>query len=89
VSDPLCHAVEKEEELVIRMAALAARVDGRGSLSARQLARLRAALVDLHGEVVLCLHWSLLNSGETWAYRSSLAFPYLAWVSPCTHYCIT
>ncbi|KAL4438992.1 hypothetical protein ABPG77_006929 [Micractinium sp. CCAP 211/92] len=52
--------MEREEEAVIRLRALQdARADAGGSPD--QLDRLRSEMVDFHGELVLLLHWSLVN----------------------------
>ncbi|KAL6760066.1 hypothetical protein V8C86DRAFT_2560066 [Haematococcus lacustris] len=53
--------MEKEEEAVICMQSLADQVANSSHLSEREVQVLRASLVDQHGELVLLLHWSLLN----------------------------
>ncbi|GAB4814737.1 hypothetical protein N2152v2_001783 [Parachlorella kessleri] len=51
--------IEREEEAVIRLKALEDRVaDAAGP---QELSALGIALVDFHGEMVLLLHWSLIN----------------------------
>ncbi|KAL4452619.1 hypothetical protein ABPG75_008281 [Micractinium tetrahymenae] len=52
--------MEREEEAIIRLRALQdARADA--GASPDQLERLRSEVVDFHGELVLLLHWSLVN----------------------------
>lgn len=52
--------MEREEEAVIRLRALQdARADAAGAPD--HLDRLRSEMVDFHGELVLLLHWSLVN----------------------------
>lgn len=61
------HFMEREEEAVIKLQAL---IDRRESLEGRQhefpaspssSESMRAAFIDFHGEMVLLLHWSLVN----------------------------
>lgn len=52
--------MDKEEDAVIKLQALADRIQGAQGGS-EELQELKAALVDFHGEMVLLLHWSLLN----------------------------
>ncbi|KAK9842271.1 hypothetical protein WJX81_003901 [Elliptochloris bilobata] len=52
--------IGKEEDYVIRMEALASQQAVLGGNAERQAA-LRSLLIDLHGEMVLLLHWSMLN----------------------------
>lgn len=51
--------IDKEEDSVIKLQSLADRIAA--ASSAEQLQALKAELVDFHGEMVLLLHWSLLN----------------------------
>ena len=57
--------MEREEESVIRLQALsdrrAAAEAAGSSLRPREAEALRTAFVDFHGELVLLLHWSLVN----------------------------
>lgn len=54
--------MEKEEEAVIRLRELEDRLEAaREGLDAPDLEQLRNELVDFHGELVLMLHWSLVN----------------------------
>eukprot|EP00775_Hariotina_reticulata_P002343 gene2343-2650_t len=51
--------IDREEDSVIKLQALSDRI--MGAQSAQELQALKAELVDFHGEMVLLLHWSLLN----------------------------
>lgn len=51
--------IEKEEDAVIKLQSLAEQVEQLSSED--QLQQLRTELVEVHGEMVLLLHWSLLN----------------------------
>eukprot|EP00879_Flechtneria_rotunda_P022352 GHRR01023583.1.p1 GENE.GHRR01023583.1~~GHRR01023583.1.p1 ORF type:complete len:199 (+),score=78.09 GHRR01023583.1:395-991(+) len=51
--------IDKEEDSVIKLQALSDRI--KGATGAEELQALKAELVDFHGEMVLLLHWSLLN----------------------------
>lgn len=53
--------IEKEEECIIRTQALEEQLLKADKSDVALLGRLRSAFVDLHGEMVLLLHWSLLN----------------------------
>lgn len=51
--------IEKEEDCVIKMQSLTDQINATSSPGELQV--LKAELVELHGEMVLLLHWSLLN----------------------------
>lgn len=52
--------MEREEDAVIRLRALQDE-HGAAGLASSELEQLRSEMVDFHGELVLLLHWSLVN----------------------------